>query len=198
MSVGATTVAISPVVSRSLALALLLALAGLLLEGIAIPTVEHIASAQSEISRDVAVLEGLDATASRLPRLEEEETTLKSALQSQGELLEGLNDSLVAATLQSRIKSVVDGAHAELRSTQILPRRDENGFRRYTARVEMTASADELEHAWYAMEAGAPYLFVDNFDINARQMPRPDGNEPPLFILDVRFEVSAYARAISP
>jgi hypothetical protein len=39
-----------------------------------------------------------------------------------------------------------------------------------------------------------PFLFIDQFDIQARPVPRRDRTQPPLISLDVRFEVSGYAR----
>ena len=38
----------------------------------------------------------------------------------------------------------------------------------------MLGSTDMLRRTWYEMENGAPFLFIDNFEIDGRALPRPD------------------------
>jgi hypothetical protein len=55
-----------------------------------------------------------------------------------------------------------------------------------------------VRRIWYEMETGVPFLFIDNFDVEARSIPRRDRTAPPQIVLDVRFELAAYARAPAP
>ena len=195
MSFDATSPAISPPLRRALAVALLAVVALVIVAGIVLPTVYRYQALEGSIADNEAALQRFAQVAARLPRLEAERAQLKEALAAQDGFLKATSDTLIAAELQTRIKSVADRAGVQLRSTQIVPARDENGFRRITARVEIMGNADALERVWYQMESGVPFLFIDTFDVEARQVPRRDRSQPPMTTLDVRFEVTAYARA---
>ncbi|HXQ52417.1 MAG TPA: type II secretion system protein GspM [Stellaceae bacterium] len=198
MSFDATSLANSQPLRRILALALVAAVAAVLVAGIVLPTVERYTALESGIAENEGALQRFQQVAARLPRLEAERAGLKVALAAQDGFLKATSDPLIAAEMQGRIKSVVDRAGGQLKSTQIVPARDENGFRRVAARVEVVGAADALERIWYEMESGLPFLFIDNFDIAARQTPRKDRTQPPLITLDVRFEITAYARGAAP
>ena len=198
MSFDAASPAISPPVRRALAVALVVAAAGIILAGIVLPALDRYQVLESGIADSETALQRFSQVAARLPRLEAERAALKDALAAQDGFLKATSDTLTAVEMQARIKTVTDHAGGQLKSTQILPARDENGFRRVTARVEVMGSADALERVWYEMESGVPFLFIDSFDVQARQVPRKDRTQPALTTLDVRFEVSAYARAAAP
>ncbi len=101
--------------------------------------------------------------AARLPRLEAERAALKDALAAQDGFLKATSDTLTAVEMQARIKTVTDHAGGQLKSTQTLPARAENGFRRITARVEVMGNEGALMRIWSDMETGVPFLFIDNF-----------------------------------
>jgi general secretion pathway protein M len=198
MSFDAASLAHSQPLRRLLALALLAACVAVIAAGIVLPTVERYSALENGIAESEIALARFEQAAARLPRLEAEQAGLKAALAAQDGFLKATGDPLIAAEMQERIKSVVDRAGGQLKSTQIIPARDENGFRRIAARVEVAGNADTLERVWYEMETGLPFLFVDDFDITARQIPRRDRTQPALIALDTRFEISAYARAAAP
>ena len=84
--------------------------------------------------------------------------------------LTGPSDALAAAQLQDRVKSVVEAAGGELRSTQILPAtalEGDLGFRRATLRVRFIVTIEGLETTLYELETGQPYLIID--DVTVRQ-----------------------------
>ena len=194
MSFDTTSLAMSQPLRRVLAVALVIAAASLIVAGLVLPTIERYQSLESRVADSEMALQRFAQVAARLPRLEAERASLKQALAAQDGFLKATSDTLIAAELQTRIKIVVDRAGGQLKSTQILPAREENGFRRITARVEVVGNTDVLERAWYDMESGIPFLFIDNFDLQARQVPRKDRTAPPVTTLDSRFEVTAYAR----
>lgn len=198
MSFDATSLAISQPLRRVLAVALLVAAASVIAAGIVLPTIDRYRTLESGIAENEAALQRFAHVAQRLPRLEAERAALKQALAAQDGFLKATSDTLIAAEMQARIKSVADRAGGQLKSTQILPAREESGFRRITARVEVVGNADALERIWYEMESGVPFLFIDSFDVQARQLPRRDRAAPPLTTLNSRFEVTAYARAATP
>jgi general secretion pathway protein M len=198
VSLETTSPAFSQPLQRLLAVALLIAALSLIVIGIVLPTVSRYAALQSSIADNEIALRRFDEVAKRLPRLDAERKSLQQALAAQDGFLKAPNDSLAAAELQARIKSAVEKNGGELKSIQTLPARDEKGFRRITARVEVMGNDNTLMRTWYDMESGVPFLFIDNFDIEARSIIRRDRTQPPLITLDVRFELAAYARGSAP
>jgi general secretion pathway protein M len=195
MSFDTASLAVPQPLRRALAVALLVAAVALVAAGIVFPAVDRFAALASGIGDGEAALARFTSVAARLPRLEAEHAALKKAFAAQDGFLKATSDSLIAAELQDRIKRAVERNGGQLKSTQILPTHDENGVRKVTARVEITGNADALLRIWYEMETGAPFLFIDSFDIEGRQVPRPDRMRPPTLELQVRFELIAYARA---
>jgi general secretion pathway protein M len=198
VSFDATSLAMSQPLRRALAVALVAAAAMVIAAGIVLPTIERYQALESGIAESETALQRFTRVAARLPALEAERASLRSALAAQDGFLKATSDTLIAAEMQARIKTVVDRAHGQLKSTQILPAREENGFREITARVEVVGNANVLERLWYEMETGIPFLFIDSFDVQVRPVPRMDRTAPPLTTLDSRFDVTAYARAAAP
>jgi general secretion pathway protein M len=198
VSLETTSAAVSQPLQRLLALALLIGALGLIVIGIVLPTVTRYTALEQGIADNEMALRRFEDVAKRLPRLEAERKTLQQALAAQDGFLKAPNDSLAAAELQARIKSAVEKNGGELKSIQTLPARDEKGFRRITARVEVMGNDSAMMRLWYDMESGVPFLFIDNFDIEARSIARRDRTQPSLITLDVRFELAAYARTSVP
>jgi Type II secretion system (T2SS), protein M subtype b len=74
---------------------------------------------------------------------------------------------------------------------------DEEGFRRISLRIQMTATTEELFKTLYALETGTPVLFVENLDIRSRYTRRRTNQadlqmvqDAPLLI--VGFDLSGY------
>jgi general secretion pathway protein M len=195
MSFVAANLARSQPLQRSLAVALLVAVIGVIVFDVMLPIIQSYRAIATEIAENQQALRRFKQVATRLPRLEAEQASLKRALSAQDGYLKATSDSLIAAEMQGLIKTIAERAGADLRSTQILPTREEKGFRRVTARVELIGNANNLERVWYEMESGLPFLFIDSFDIEARQEPLKDRTQPPRIGLDVRFDVTAFARA---
>lgn len=111
--------------------------------------------------------------------------------------LSGGTDALAAAGLQDRVSALVEGNRGVLRSIQPLAGVDEQGFRRITLRIQITATIESLFETIYALETGMPVLFVENLDIRSRFTRRRSGQaiaqealDAPLLI--VAFDLSGY------
>lgn len=102
------------------------------------------------------------------PVLEDQMRQSDGETSSEGYYLSGGTDALAAAGLQDQVNALVQGKGGSLRSLQPMPGIDEQGFRRITLRVQMTATSEALFEILYALEAGTPILFVDNLDIQSR------------------------------
>ena len=118
---------------------------------------------------------------------------------TEGYYLSGGTDALAAAALQDQVSALVDGNGGALRSMQPMAGVDEQGFRRITVRVEMTATIEPLFETLYALETGMPVLFVENLDIQSRHLRRRNSqatttpiatDDEPLLV--VAFDLSGY------
>jgi general secretion pathway protein M len=111
--------------------------------------------------------------------------------------LSGGTDALAAAGLQDQVNALVQEKGGSLRSIQPMPGIDEQGFRRITLRVQMSATIEALFETLYSLEAGTPILFVENLDIQSRLVRRRSDETAKQAVIDaplltVGFELSGY------
>ncbi len=189
------TAHLSPPVQRLVALALLAMLVMAVVFGVIQPLVSAYVDARQTIVRDRAAiahaeLSGLDTAA-----LQAEFANLKSQAGPPPGAFQSANESLAAAELQRRLKTVIEAVHGEVRSMQTLPSRLDGGFRRITVRGQVMLKIAGLQQAVYDLETSSPLLFLDNVEVTARpdQSGRPGAAEDPG--LDVRFDLYGYMRA---
>jgi general secretion pathway protein M len=102
------------------------------------------------------------------PALEDQMRQSGAEASSEGYYLSGGTDALAAAALQDQVNALVQGKGGSLRSIQPMVGIDEQGFRRITLRVQMTATNEALFEVLYAFESGTPILFIENLDIQSR------------------------------
>ena len=185
--------------SRALAL-VLLALA--LLGGARLLVAPLLAAFQDNASR----IEQAESLLQRYRALAEQRQAMADRLAAQEELaasaagyLQGPSDALAAAQLQDRVKSVIEGAGGELRSTQILPARAteaDAGIRRAALRVQFAVTIEGLAETLYELESGQPYLLIDQLSVREQRTRRRRRDEPePEASLDVSLELSGYLHA---
>ena len=183
--------------SRTLAVVLLgIALLGAYRLVIA-PLVTAYRDGQSRIEQAKELLQRYEALAEQrsllADRLAEEQERAASA----AGYLTGPSDALAAAELQDRVKSVVEGAGGELRSTQILPAEEleaDLGFRRTTLRVHFVVTIDGLEETLYELETGQPYLIIDEVTVRQERARRRRSEPQAQPMLDVSLELFGYVR----
>jgi general secretion pathway protein M len=185
---------LSPRLSRALALTLLAALVWLAYSWLIQPALEDYAAARAAAARLAPALaragrgdDDLGALTAELARLKQNRPTTEGFLRS-------ANESLAAAELQGRLNSSVAAARGELRSAQILAARDEGAFRRVSIRGQIAVTMPQLQRILYDLEAGSPFLFLDNVDIRTRQAPPVRGRAEDESVLEVRFDLYGYMR----
>lgn len=187
----------TPWISRSLALLLL----GVVLAAGYVLLVKPIVATYAETDQAIAAardrLEQFEGLGARRSALADQMAELERRRSAQGYYLTGVTDALAAAGLQDRLKQVVEANGATIRSIQPLPGADEQGFRRVTVRVQMTATTESLFRSVYALEAGAPLVFIDSIDIQSRlaRGTTTDDNELDLLrgpVLAVGFDIYGY------
>jgi general secretion pathway protein M len=198
MSLETAHLDISPPVRRLAAIGLLLvavlAIVGLVID----PLYQAVTRTRDLVAQQRDAIARFEELNARLPQLQAQHVALEQNVAAESGFLRGANDALRAAEVQNRIKSIVEKHGAQLTSTQILPGREETGFRRIPAQIVLTGPIEAVAAILYDCEYGEPFLFVDTFQIRGRQMPRLDDPRTTKTLLDVRLEASAYARAASP
>ena len=129
------------------------------------------------------------------PAYERQMKELGARLAAGGIYLKGDTDSLAGAELQARIGALIERSGARVRSIQVLPGGEDEGFRKVGARVQLSGTLDALEGVLYQLEAGKPFVFIENLDVKNRRARRRNQDEvkqnPELTI---RFDAFGYLR----
>ena len=183
-------------VSRALSLGLLLAV---ILAAYQL-AVAPLLTAYADSDRQIAEVEDQLARFSRIaqlrPAYEEQMKELGQRLAAGGIYLKGETDSLSGAELQARISGLIERSGGRVRSIQILPAGEDEGFRKVGARVQLTATLGALEKVLYSLEAAKPFVFIENLDIKNRRARRrkkdQEANTDPE--LTIRFDAFGYLR----
>jgi len=187
-------VTLSPFLGRTLAVVLLLAAIGGIWSLIVEPVMtKYRLSAESIVQSEALIERYLRIAKVRRP-LEKQMISLKRLGPSTAGYLEGASDTLAAAKLQNRVKGVVATSGGEIKSSQILPPRDDGNHRAINIRVQLSADIASLQAIFYLLESENTFLFLDNVDVRRqrtrrrRKKPADDGR------LTVRFDVSGYVK----
>ena len=183
-----------PWASRAAALALLLAVLGLVYIYLAGPLIEAYRTTDEERER-LAKLHAATRPSRRPGKAYEQQLEVLSQRQAgRGVYLTGETDSLAAAELQDRVREVIRQQGAKLRSIQILPVKADGGFQKVTVRVQFSATLSKVHSILYDLEAEKPFAFVDNLDIRNRRGTRRSATENLDPELMIRFDLSGYLR----
>jgi hypothetical protein len=184
---------LSPAVSRFLAAGLLLVSLGFFWLVIGAPLWGAHTEAENTIERLAPLLARSRTVERDLPLLQAAVQQAKKPGNSSDGFLDGPNESIAAAQLQTRFKAAMEHTNGNLRSIQVLPVRDQGAYRRITIRGQVVVNLAALQRVVYDLEASAPYLFLDNVEVqlggDSRGNKQPD--DP---ALEVRIDVSGYMR----
>jgi general secretion pathway protein M len=187
---------LSSAVSRALALAILVGVVLAIFTGVVQPLLSAYGDARASAAQLRGAIEHAQASRRNPAELEAEVTQMRARQQSTVGFLHGTNESLAAAEMQDRLKSVVEAVHGELRSTQILPARDDGKFRRISIRGQIVADTAGLQRVFYQLESASPLLFLDNVEIRprpTRDMRSPGGESG----IEIRFDLYGFMRGAS-
>lgn len=189
-----STLSLSRPVSRLAALALLAAVLFLAYAFIAAPLVEEFENSRSAAQRLRDAVDRRDAFDQKLSQLKAELARLKESQTSSVGFIAGTNESLAGVDLTNRIKTSVEGAKGELRSTQNLPGRDDGAFRRISVRAQIAVKLSGVQRVFYELESGSPFLFLDSIEMRtqAAYQIAPNATDDP--VLEVRFDLYGYMR----
>jgi general secretion pathway protein M len=191
-----------PLAARFAALALLLALLAVIwLAGIA-PLVGSYRADRETVAFANEQLPRLQRLASEAPLLRAELDRITRDPAGQTRLLGSTSDALAGADLQNRVSSAATRHGLALRSAQILPSAEEEGFRRIGIRVALEGDLAGLRHLLYGVETAQTFLFVENLEIRSRSggrvIQRRKNVKPQQQLLAIRFDVYGYRRGTAP
>jgi len=187
---------LSPPLKRALAVAILIGLIGGIYYGVVRPLLDNYNDKRAAIEQMQDNLARYQRAARDLAPRQAELAALKQRQSAQDGFLQGANDTLVAAQIQNRIKSVADATKGELRSTQVLPSQDEGKLRRITVRGQMSTSLTGALRVFHGLESASPLLFIDNVDMRARPAQLRDRTAAVnTDVIDLTFDVYGYTHA---
>jgi general secretion pathway protein M len=186
---------LSPVLRRALALSIL----GSLLFGpyamLVRPMLDAYAHDQQTIETLRIAVSRFQQAAHEIPSLKARLEGLRSAGLEQAGYLDGQDETLIAATLQERLKTLVLGEGGQFKSVQILPAKDVEKARRLTLRGQIVLDLSALQRVIYEIEASTPFLFLDNIDIRAISATQKSGQADGAALLDVHFDLYGFMRS---
>lgn len=185
----------STLFSRALAVALLIGMGAVLHAVIIEPLWSSHRNFQASRASSTELLAKYQQIARAVDALEAELAALQIAQTSQAGYLPGDSSALAAAELQTLVKNIVRSAGEELRSTQILPVKEEAGVTRVAIRVQLPVRIQSLQEVLHTLESGVPFIFIDNVDVRRRKTSRRLLNTNEEIYLDVRFDITGYMRS---
>lgn len=186
--------ALSPTLRRALALTILAVLLFGAYAALVRPALDSYVRDRQIIGEFQIALAHLKSTGRELPALQARVAELHRGGLRQAGYLAGENETLAAAALQERLKSLVLREGGQFKSAQILPVKPADKTRRLTVRGQMVLDLPALQHIVYELEASTPFLFVDNLDIRA-VAPSQKGSTDGDTLLDVHLDLYGFMRS---
>jgi hypothetical protein len=186
---------LSPPFQRAIAVAILVAIVTVIYGAIAQPLVDTYAADRTAIAQQREVLLRYQRAAQALPARQKELAALQQDQAKADGLLEGASDTLIAAQIQNRVKTLANAAKTELKSSQVLPAQPDAKLKRIAIRDQISTTTADLLAIFHDLEAQSPSLFLDNVTLQVRPVTLRDRNNPGNGdTIDVQFDVYGYSR----
>jgi general secretion pathway protein M len=109
----------------------------------------------------------LQRSARALPELQDQADAAQDTASDEDILLDGESDTVAAATLQSTVKDLVEGAGARLISSEILPPEKRDTLQRVGVHVSFNGNLSLLTTVLQGIRLAHPVIIVDNVDIHS-------------------------------
>ena len=182
-----------PVMSRILALTILLVLLGGIYWFAMAPLVNRFAQLDDAIATQSDLLHryralGLskDTLKQKLTKLRDQDTTNTGALS-------GGSESLVGAEVQNRLKQFVEQHNGNLGSVQVLQGKEDGDFRKITVRARITGTNEGIHNMLHMIESSPRMLMIESLDLRAQRMRRRKGDTtPPQSLLNLGIDITGY------
>lgn len=185
--------AVPPLVSRLLALGLLVLVIAVAWLLVAVPLKAAFDAQETRIVRAAELLARYEKALGDEPNLLAEIESLRKSDGSPDPFLKGENTQIIAANLQNRIQTLVADEPGDIRSIQVLPESVEDGFEKIGLRVTLTAGIPTMQKVFYDIESSVPALFIDNLDVRTNIRRRRRNTESTNRV-QIRFDVFGYRK----
>ncbi|MCE9550769.1 MAG: type II secretion system protein M [Betaproteobacteria bacterium] len=100
--------------------------------------------------------------------------------------------ALAASEIQETAKSLIEANGGKLVSMQVVPFKDDGGYRRVTVNIQFISNMTTLRKILYAVETVQPYLLLDNVSIRSQANVLSKGTPMTEPELVAQFDVSGY------
>ena len=181
-----------PLLSRALAIAILLLVVAAVGFGVILPLFGLLPGEGEAVEQQQHLLAGYQRQAARLPALQQRLAALKQEAAGLTGIWPGTTAALAVAGLQGEVRRLVDAAGGQIRSAQEIPAKPDGGFERIGLRLDLTVPMTGLPGLLKALDAHAPYIFLDTVELRAPEVlpgAVPTGGSP---VLTLRCELSGY------
>jgi hypothetical protein len=118
------------------------------------------ADRDAQISQQRAILAHLNAIAAQ--RATVAGLAAQSASDGSAEFLQGGNDGVAAANLQTLVKGMAEPTGARLRSVRTLPTKPDDSMKFIGVQVEITGTIQAVYQTVRAIETAKPFLFIES------------------------------------
>lgn len=183
--------------SRITALALLVLVVVALFRVVGWPRLQEYRENRANIAQSEDAIAKYSQIAGSYDALQAELSSLRADPELGQFMLPEDSDTLAAASLQERVKSIVEATGGSLTSTRVLQSEQEQGtrFQRVSVNVRMSVTVETLQRVLHELESGVPYLIVDDVIVLARGGRRAKRVR---LDLDVRFTLSGFRPSEAP
>jgi hypothetical protein len=124
------------------------------------PIQAFFADRDTQISQQRAILVRLNAIAAQ--RATVADLAAQSATDGSAEFLQGGNDGVAAANLQTLVKGMVESTGAKLRSVRTLPTKPQDDTKFIGVQLEITGTIQAIYQAVRTIETAKPFLFIED------------------------------------
>lgn len=124
------------------------------------PIQTFFADRDARISQQRVILVRLNAIAAQ--RATVADLAAQSASNGSAEFLQGGNDGVAAANLQTLVKGMVESTGARLRSVRTLPTKPRDDSKFIGVQLEITGTIQAVYQAVRTIETAKPFLFIED------------------------------------
>jgi hypothetical protein len=124
------------------------------------PIQAFFADRDAQISQQRAILVRLNAIAAQ--RATVTDLAAQSASDGSAEFLQGGNDGVATANLQTLVKDMVESTGARLRSIRTLPTKPQDDMKFIGVQLEITGTLQAVYQTVRTIETAKPFLFIED------------------------------------
>lgn len=180
-------------VSRLVAVALMVAVLGAVLLVVAVPLAERWADLRERRVHAAEMAQRLQAIAAGREARAAELGDARAAIAGAGLYLEAETRALAGARMGERLREIAERHGAEIRSVRVIDGSEaDREAGRVTLNVAVRGQWVQLFPVIHAIESGEPYFFVRSFTISARGQRRARTSVEETPLLELQFDLYGY------